>query len=76
MSALRFTVNIPQETLDDLRLRLKGIRWIDGVSGAGWDYGTNLDYLKELLEYWQARFDWRAQEDFYQSFFALPCRHR
>jgi len=58
-----FRVKIPQETLDDLQLRLKGTRWIDGVSGAGWGCGTNPDYLKELLEYWQTRFDWRAQED-------------
>jgi epoxide hydrolase-like protein len=32
------------------------------VEGAGWDYGTNLAYLKELMAYWQHDFDWRKQE--------------
>ncbi|MEY4580341.1 MAG: hypothetical protein RL701_5044, partial [Pseudomonadota bacterium] len=37
-------------------------RWPDAVDGAAWDYGTNLDYLKELVAYWQHDFDWRALE--------------
>jgi microsomal epoxide hydrolase len=37
-------------------------RWTDEVAGAGWDYGTNLAYLKELVGYWQDGFDWREQE--------------
>ena len=62
MSIQPFTIAIPQETLDDLRDRLAHTRWPDGVEGAGWEYGTNLDYLKELTDYWQHTFDWRAQE--------------
>jgi pimeloyl-ACP methyl ester carboxylesterase len=58
-----FEVNVPQETLDDLRERLGMTRWPDEVSGAGWDYGANLAYMKELTEYWRDEFDWRAQED-------------
>jgi len=33
------------------------------VEGAGWDYGTNLTYLQELVSYWQQTFDWRKQEE-------------
>src|SRR5262245_44738457 len=62
MSIHPFTIAIPQETLDDLRDRLAHTRWPDEVEGAGWEYGTNLDYLKELTAYWQHTFDWRAQE--------------
>ena len=29
---------------------------------AGWDYGTNLAYMKELVEYWLDVYDWRSQE--------------
>lgn len=58
-----FEVNVPQETLDDLRERLGMTRWPDEVSRAGWDYGANLAYMKELTEYWRDEFDWRAQED-------------
>jgi microsomal epoxide hydrolase len=57
-----FTINISQATLDDLHKRLAHTRWPDEVEGAGWDYGTNLDYLKTLVAYWQNQFDWRAQE--------------
>jgi pimeloyl-ACP methyl ester carboxylesterase len=62
MTVRPFTVHIPQKTLDDLHRRLARTRWTDEVESAGWDYGTNLDYLKELVEYWQNQFDWRAQE--------------
>ena len=57
-----FTINIAQSTLDDLRERLARARWPASVEGAGWDYGTNVEYLKELVDYWQHTFDWRAQE--------------
>jgi pimeloyl-ACP methyl ester carboxylesterase len=62
MSIQPFHIDIPQTTLDDLGERLARTRWPDEVEGAGWDYGTNLDYLKELAGYWQHTFDWRAQE--------------
>jgi pimeloyl-ACP methyl ester carboxylesterase len=57
-----FTIDIPQATLDDVQVRLGRTRWPDEIEGAGWDYGTNLDYLKSLVDYWQYEFDWRAQE--------------
>jgi pimeloyl-ACP methyl ester carboxylesterase len=57
-----FTIHIPQSILDDLASRLAYTRWPDEVSGAGWDYGSNLAYMQELLEYWRDGFDWRAQE--------------
>jgi pimeloyl-ACP methyl ester carboxylesterase len=57
-----FTIDVPQTVLDDLQKRLKRTRWPDQVEGAGWDYGTNLDYMKELVTYWQNGYDWRAQE--------------
>ncbi len=58
-----FTVHVPQAVLDDLRERLAHTRWPDEVDEAGWDYGTNLAYLKTLVDYWQHEFDWRAQEE-------------
>jgi hypothetical protein len=57
-----FSVQIPQSVLDELSDRLACTRWPDEVAGAGWDYGSNLDYMRELCDYWQNKFDWRAQE--------------
>jgi pimeloyl-ACP methyl ester carboxylesterase len=57
-----FTIHVPNEVLADLRARLGHTRFPDEVSGAGWDHGTNLDYLRQLVGYWRDRYDWRAQE--------------
>ena len=57
-----FTITLPQQMLVDVGERLARTRWPNEVEGAGWEYGTNLTYLKELVDYWQHRFDWRAQE--------------
>ena len=57
-----FRIAIPQATLEDLRARLKATRWPDQIEGSGWDYGTDTQYLKQLVAYWAKDFDWRAQE--------------
>lgn len=62
MSIQPFKINVPEAVLLDLKERLAQTRWPDEVEGAGWDYGTNLDYLKGLVDYWQNNYDWHAQE--------------
>ena len=57
-----FTIQIADEVLSDLQQRLQRTRWPDEIDGAGWDYGTNLDYLQQLVAYWRDGYDWRAQE--------------
>ncbi len=57
-----FKIDVSQSVLDDLQLRLKNTRWPDEIEDAGWDYGTNREYLKQLAYYWQTDYDWRAQE--------------
>jgi pimeloyl-ACP methyl ester carboxylesterase len=62
MSIQPFPIAIEHATLDDLRERLARTRWPDEAEHAGWSYGTNLGYLKKLVDYWQHSYDWRAQE--------------
>lgn len=57
-----FTISIPDGVLDDLRFRLERTRWADQVAGAGWSYGTDVDFLREVVRYWQHDFGWREQE--------------
>ncbi len=64
-----FVVEVAQATLDDLRDRLVRTGWPDEVEDAGWDYGANLGYMRDLVEYWRTSFDWRAQE---RAMNALP----
>jgi hypothetical protein len=63
-----FKINVPQADRDDLQERLARTRWTDEVEGVGWDYGTNLGYMKELADYWQNHYDWRKQEARLNSF--------
>src|SRR5258706_1684905 len=56
-----FTIDTPQELLDDLRQRLAHTRWPDQIPGTGWTYGTDLAYLQSFCESWE-QFDWRAVE--------------
>ena len=57
-----YKIHVSDEVLKDLKTRLAQTRLPNEISGSGWEYGTDLAYLKELLAYWKDRFDWRAQE--------------
>lgn len=57
-----FKIDVPQVVLDDLRKRLKQTRWTDEPKDAGWNYGTNPEYLRALVDYWQSDYDWRKHE--------------
>ncbi len=48
--------------LADLRERLERARWPGEIPGSGWGYGSNLEYMRELVDYWRTSYDWRAHE--------------
>ena len=49
----RFEIKVPDSVLEDLQQRLSRTRFPDQLEGAGWDYGTELSYLRELVAYWR-----------------------
>jgi microsomal epoxide hydrolase len=57
-----FTLNVPEAAIADLRERLSRTRFPDQAPGEPWAYGTNVNYLRELVAYWRSSFDWRAEE--------------
>ncbi|MFT6640830.1 MAG: hypothetical protein ACJAUZ_001832, partial [Flavobacteriaceae bacterium] len=57
-----FTVAIPDDTLKSIKARVRDFPWHEMPDDGGWEYGTNLDYMKEFCEYWVTEFDWRKQE--------------
>lgn len=57
-----FTLAIPETELEDLRARLARTRFPDRTPGEPWAYGTDPDYLRELVTYWRDGFDWRREE--------------
>jgi len=58
----RFEIRVDDSVLDDLRYRLASTRLPDQIDGTGWEYGIPVDYVRELVEYWHDRYDWRAHE--------------
>ena len=68
MAVQPFKIDIPDSVLDDLKSRLERTRWPDELPGSDWDYGRDLDYVKELVESWRTKFDCRSQEKLINSF--------
>ena len=63
MTDLRpFTLEVSDETLDFIRRRVADFPWHEMPQDGGWEYGTNLDYMKELSAYWVEAYDWRRHE--------------
>jgi pimeloyl-ACP methyl ester carboxylesterase len=62
MTPRPFRIVVPDEVLADLRGRLERVRWPDEVPDAGWRYGTDLAYMRDLVAYWRDHYDWRRQE--------------
>lgn len=58
-----FTAHVPQQVLDDLKLRLSLTRWPDEIMKSDWNYGADLSYMKELISYWKDTFNWRKVEN-------------
>ena len=73
-----FTLHTDPASLEDLRRRLRATRWPDAIDDAGWSLGTDVEYLRELVDYWADGFDWRARRprsaEFHSS--ACPGYHR
>jgi pimeloyl-ACP methyl ester carboxylesterase len=69
-----FTISVEDTVLTDLRRRLDATRWPDETPGAGWAFGTDLQYLKSLIAYWRSDYDWRGQEAALNAFrhFTVP----
>lgn len=57
-----FPLRTDAAALDDLRVRLRATRWPDAPTGAGWELGADVAYLRDLVAYWADGFDWAVHE--------------
>lgn len=57
-----FTIAIAEADLSDLKARLAATRFPAALDGVGWSYGTADDLLRQFVDYWTNRYDWRAAE--------------
>ncbi|MBM3672396.1 MAG: epoxide hydrolase [Actinobacteria bacterium] len=68
MKLEQFKVDVPQAALDDLHERLARARFPEQIPDAAWDYGTELEYLRDFVAYWRDEYDWRATEQRLNNF--------
>ena len=62
-----FTIDVPDEQLDDLRSRVNATRWPDREADPS--QGVQLETIQALADYWATDYDWRTFEE---RFAALP----
>ena len=57
-----FKVEISDKYLQNIYSKVKNYPWHEMPDDGGWNYGTNLEYMKEISKYWIENFDWRETE--------------
>ena len=57
-----FKIEIPDKELQKIYTKVKNYPWHEMPKDGGWEYGTNLDYMKEISNYWVQGFNWRKHE--------------
>src|SRR5262245_58552780 len=57
-----FKIAVGDAVLRDLKDRLARTRWPDQIDDTGWEYGVPLATMKDLVEHWKTKYDWREQE--------------
>ena len=57
-----FRLEVPEDELEDLRRRLRHVRWPERETVADWSQGVPLGYMRDLCAYWADEYDWRATE--------------
>lgn len=57
----RYTLDVPDSEIADLRERLSRTRWADAVAD-DWQRGTAPSALRALVERWAEGYDWKATE--------------
>ena len=58
-----FKLNVSDNILKEINIKVKNFPWHEMPNDGGWNYGTNLEYMKEFSEYWVNKFNWKKYED-------------
>ena len=57
-----FKVDISDQIIKNIYDKVKKYPWHDMPKIDGWEHGTNIDYIKEISNYWVKDFNWRTHE--------------
>ena len=64
MSILKtFKIDVCQKDLNFIYKKVSEYPWHEMPSDGGWQFGANIDFMKDLCKYWVKQFDWKRQED-------------
>ncbi len=63
-----FEISVSDQDILDLKQRLSRTRLPDQIANTSWEYGMNIRYLTDLLDYWENDYDWREQETMLNQF--------
>ncbi|HSG78437.1 MAG TPA: epoxide hydrolase [Acidimicrobiia bacterium] len=56
----RFDVDLPEADLDELRSRLRAVRWPRLVGDDDWRFGVPRAWMQDMVRYWAEEWDWGA----------------
>ncbi|RVQ64719.1 epoxide hydrolase [Croceicoccus ponticola] len=62
MQPQRFTIDVPEDRLIDLKDRLARTRLPHDYANEDWSYGTPASVIAPLIERWRNGYDWREHE--------------
>jgi len=58
-----FKINISNKIIKDINKKVVEYPWHEMPDNGGWTYGTNLEYMKEISQYWVKKFNWKSVEE-------------
>ena len=59
---LPFKIKISDKQINEILKRVENYPWHEMPDDGGWEYGTNLYFMREFCDYWVNKYDWRKEE--------------
>ena len=59
----QYKISVPKSTLNEIYKKVRNFPWTAAQNMNGWEYGTNLNYLKSISNYWITKYDWKKFEN-------------
>ena len=57
-----FEINFSNVEIQNVKTKVASFPWHEMPKDGGWSFGTNIDYMKKLADYWTKEYDWKSQE--------------
>ena len=57
-----FEINFSDVEIQNVKNKVASFPWHEMPNDGGWSFGTNIDYMKNLADYWTKKYDWKSQE--------------